>query len=159
MPPVRRGAVDLSPAEHRPPPPKQSGLMVPRYGTRSGDVAASTADGLSGAGLAHALRAEDDYRSRAADLHPENRPPIVRLRLTERVIDPLGWLEVRPYLVSWCQAGAAWLELDGSRFPPANLARVGDVRDLYGTHLVFVDVELAQDALSVLRPAKAAGAL
>lgn len=93
------------------------------------------------------------------DLHPENLTPLVGLRLTPKVIDPVGWSEVRPFLVAWVTAGAAYIELDGAKMPPAQVAEVADVRDLYGTRLVFVDEELAADALSVLRPAKAAGEL
>lgn len=93
------------------------------------------------------------------DLHPENLAPLVGLRLTPKVIDRAGWLEVRPFLVAWVTAGAAYIELDGAVMPPAQVAAVGDVADLYGTRLVFVDQDLAGDALSVLRPAKEAGEL
>lgn len=95
---------------------------------------------------------ELDGVPRAIDLHPEQRDPLVRIRLnTRNVGGAAGWLELKPYLHAWLFAGAAWVELDGDRIDPARVLEVDDYRDLAGARLVIVDETLAGDALAVFR--------
>lgn len=89
---------------------------------------------------------------RAVELHPEHRRPLVRIRITDqRVGGPAAWQELRPYLVLWVTAGAAWVEVDGDVLPVDKLAAIDDYRDLLGARLVIVDETLAGDAAEVMR--------